>query len=499
MSEEEKKRKDSTQQQQDTNYNVTVGEDGKPLPKFGLRDKLAYAAGDFGCNMSFALKGTLTIFWTQFMGIDSIVMASLLLLVQIWDAINDPVIGAIVDADRREYKRHKFLTYIWVGSIGLLVGGAFCFIPWPSAPGIVKNILFVAGYILWDAFYTVANVPYGSILSLLTEDPVQRAQLSTFRSIGGMVGGLGAQMILPILIYDAANNLRGERVFIIALVMGLIGFVAFQFMIRNSVIRVDSAVRLAEEKHKFNLFRAVGHFMRNRPAVGATLAPVGMFLGMYGAQTAVQIMFQAYFKNAKISGVVGMLSYIGIFIFPPFIAKIVKRFGKKEAISFGAALSILAYVLMLVLPITPDGKGLALFIVCQVINAIGAGLGTCLGWSLMADAMDYEEWKFGTRNEGTTYAMHSFFRKLAQGIGPSVGLVLATWLGYDASLKAAQTAEVALNMRYLTAAMYLLSAVLSFIGYAIVFNLDKKTLARMDKDLAVSRAAKAAAAAEETA
>lgn len=67
---------------------------------FGLRDKLAYAAGDFGCNMSFALKGYLTIYWTQFMGIDNYLMASLLLIVQIWDAINDPIIGAMVDAIR---------------------------------------------------------------------------------------------------------------------------------------------------------------------------------------------------------------------------------------------------------------------------------------------------------------------------------------------------------------------------------------------------------------
>ncbi|MEG1365998.1 MAG: MFS transporter [Oscillospiraceae bacterium] len=92
--------------------------DANGFRKFGLLDKVAYGAGDFGCNMSFALKGTLTIFWTQFMGIDSILMASLLLLVQIWDAINDPVIGAMVDADRHHYKRGKFLAYIWAGSLG---------------------------------------------------------------------------------------------------------------------------------------------------------------------------------------------------------------------------------------------------------------------------------------------------------------------------------------------------------------------------------------------
>ena len=460
------------------------------LRKFGMLDNLAYAAGDFGCNMSFALKGTLTIFWTQFMGIDELLMASLLLIVQVWDAINDPVIGALVDADRHTYKRGKFLAYIWAGSIGLLVAGALCFVPWVSAPYVIKCILFVAGYIIWDAFYTVANVPYGSLLSLISNHPEERAQLSTARSIGSMAGTISTQMLLPVLIYDAANELRGERIFIIALIMGIIGFVAFQFMIRNTVVRVNTDIRVSEDRPKFNPVVAIGHFLRNRPAVGATLAPVGMFIGMYGAQVALQIMFQSYFQNARISGVIGMISYVGLFVYSPFIGKIAARFGKKEAITFGCGVSVLAYVLMLILPITPDGTGLALFVACQLLNALGAGIGSCLSWSLMADAMDYEEWKFGTRNEGTTYAMHSFFRKLAQGIGPSLGLVCATALGYDAALKAQQTAEVALNMRYLTAGAYLLSALLQLIAYGLIYNLDKKTLAKMESDLKAAHAKK---------
>ena len=275
----------------------TAAVDAKGYRKFGFRDVLAYGLGDFGCNMSFALKGTLTIFWTQYMGIDSILMASLLLLVQVWDAINDPVIGAMVDADKRQYKRNKFLAYIWAGSVGLLVAGALCFVPWTGAPYVVKCILFVAGYILWDAFYTVANVPYGSMLSLITADSVERAKLSTGRSVGSMVGAISASVILPMLIYDASNNLLGERIFIIALVMGILGFIAFQFMIRNTVVRVDTQVTLKEDAPKFNPLKATGHFLRNRAAVGATLAPVGLFIGMYGAQTALQIMFQSYFKT----------------------------------------------------------------------------------------------------------------------------------------------------------------------------------------------------------
>ena len=77
-----------------------------------------------------------------------------------------------------------------------------------------------------------------------------------------MVGSISASVILPMLIYDASNNLLGERIFIIALVMGILGFIAFQFMIRNTVVRVDTQVTLKEDAPKFNPLKATGHFLR---------------------------------------------------------------------------------------------------------------------------------------------------------------------------------------------------------------------------------------------
>ena len=462
----------------------------KELRKFGMLDKLSYAAGDFGCNMSFALKGTLTTYWTQFMGVNQMCMAGLLLLVQIWDAINDPVIGSMVDADRRHYKRNKFLAYINVGAIGLTVAGACCFLPFPGMPELVKTILFVAGYVIWDAFYTVANVPYGSMMSLITDDPVQRSQLSTFRSAGSMIANLVTGSLLPVLIYDASNTLLGERVFWIALIMGGIGLLFFQFMIRTTVIRVDTEVKTGEEMPKFNVVKAMGAFIRNRAAVGASLAGMSGFIGMYGAQTAVTVMFQSYFKNARISGVVGMLSMFGVFIFMPFATTITKKIGKKEGCTIGAVVACLAYVLMFALPITPDGKGMALYVLCQVIAMIGNGYSSCVTWALIADAIDYEEWKLGTRNEGTTYALYSFFRKVAQGLGPSLGLVAATAVGYNAILGPDQPAQIATNLRYLVPGMYLVGTVLALVAYGIIYNVDRKTLNQMNVDLEARHAGK---------
>ena len=461
----------------------------KNVRPFGMRDNLAYAAGDFGCNMSFALKGTMAIFWTQFMGMD-LWYSLLLVIVQVWDAINDPLIGSIVDADKHQYKRNKFLQYIWAGSIGLIVGGACCFLPFPNAPTWAKFILFIAGYVIWDAFYTVANVPYGSLLGLISDNPGDRASLSAWRSVGSLVGNMVPMIILPMIIYDKSNNLVGERVFVAALIMGFLGFLCFQFMIKNTEVRVESDVTLSEEAPKFNVAQAMGNFLKNRPAVGATLAAMGMFLGQQGATTAVTVMFQSYFKNAQISGLVSMFAMLPIILFTPLARKMVVKFGKKELATVGSIICVIACALMLILPITPDGKGIAMYILCQLVYALGLGIYTTVSWAMMGDAIDYNEWKTGHREEGTVYALHSFFRKLAQGVGPALALVAMTWLGYVGTLGANQTPETALNMRYLVAALYLLSAVMQFVGLSLIYNLDKKSLAKMNDKLIARRAEK---------
>ena len=454
--------------------------------KFGILDSVSYAAGDLGCNMSFALKSTMAAFWTQVMGL-GLWYSLLLVVVQVWDAINDPLIGSIVDSDRHTYKRNKFLQYIWVGSIGLIVGGACCFLPFPGAPTWAKIIIFIAGYVIWDAFYTVANVPYGSLLSLISNEPADRASLSAWRSIGSMVGNMLPMVILPFIIYNEDESLNGPRVFLAALIMGVLGFICFQFMIKTTEVRVDTELKVSEEREKFNVFKAMGNFCTNRPAVGATLAAMGMFIGMQGAATAVSVVFQIYFKNTEISGVVQLFAMIPIVLFTPLARKMVTKYGKKELSVVGAICSIVGACGLFI--ITPDNTGLDLliYILCQLVYSLGLGIYSTVSWAMMGDAIDYNEWKFGTREEGTVYSLHSFFRKLAQGIGPSLILVVMVALGYVGENEGNQLWEVAVRMRYLVAATFLFSAILQFVGLGLVYNLDKKTMEKMNEELEVRR------------
>ncbi len=473
--------------------------------KYGMRDNLAYAAGDLGCNMSFALKGTMALFWTQVMGMGAW-YSLLLIIVQVWDAINDPVIGSVIDADKRTYKRNKFLQYIWVGSIGLIVGGACCFLPFPGAPTWAKFIIFIAGYVVWDAFYTIANVPYGSLLSLISKDPADRASLSAWRSIGSMAGNMIPMVILKFIIYNDDNTLNGNMVFLSAFIMGILGFICFQYMIKNTTIRVDANVVCNEEQPKFNVIKAMGNFMKNRPAVGATLAAMGMFIGMQGAATAVDVTFQIYFDNPEISGLISAFAMIPIVVFTPLARKMVVKYGKKELSKIGAVCYILGALVLFaaplgLIPVSEANTGLDLvaYIVGQLICALGLGIYSTVSWAMMGDAIDYSEWKYGVREEGTVYALHSFFRKLAQGIGPAVAVVIMRTMGYvnnskpnaDGVFTAIDVNLISwantLQIRSLVAVLYLVAGIFIFVGLGLVYNLDKKTLAQMNEELAARK------------
>ena len=519
-----------------------VALDEKGYRKFGIRDKLAYAAGDAGCNMSFGLKGTVQTFWLVFMMLETGLFSILLLLVQAWDAINDPLIGSLIDADKRKYKMGKYKTYIFIGACGLLVGGAAVFLPFPNASTVVKAVLFVLGYIIWDAAYTMANVPYGTMLNLVTNNNEERASLSVFRSIGGAVGGMVPGIILPMLIwqkvtYDGTTTfldkieipegaesafapenflknpltgeayqlgdkvlspltgsqleiLLGDRVFFAALIMGVIAFVFFLFMLKNITIRGDEYAQLNGEGEKINLIKSFGAFIKNRPAVGCTIAAMGMFLGMQSAGTANTIMFATHFGQASMSGLVMMIGFLPMFIFMPLATKLVKKYGKKEVASIGSIAGLVGGAILLAFPLCPRNIQLVVYMAGLVFFGLGMGFYNCVSWAMMGDAIDYQEWKFGKREESVVYSLHSFFRKLAQGVGPSavIAIMGTSLIGYEEALGTiGQSAETAGRLCWLVAGLYTLSAVCQFVGVALIYNIDKKTLAKMQADLAARK------------
>ena len=456
--------------------------DANGYRKFGMLDKLSYAAGDAGCNCSFALAGTwFTLFWTEYMHIDPLFFSALLIAFKVWDAINDTLIGSIMDASKKEYKRGKFLTYIAFGSFILAAAACVCFLPIPNAPMVVKCLICTLGYVAWDAAYTIVNVPYGAMMSNITAVPGERAQLGAWRNLGSMIIAMPIGVVLPMVLTNADGvTYNYKMLFPIALILGVVALGMFWFMIKTTVFRVKTNTTVSEEK--FNLIGSIGNFMRNGAAVGATLIPVSMFLGQYGAATCTSVVFRSYFGNGSLSGIMQMIGMLPMLFFIPFAKPLTEKFGKKEAAAFCSIFSVVGCVLMNVVPMAPNMTGVLIYVGLSFVHGIGLGCGSMMANAMMADAIDYNEWKNGKREESITYAVHSFFRKLSQGIGPSIGLVLMVMVGYDETA-AVQSMEVATRLRYVMTGFTLFTSVLNFVAIKMIYPLDKKTLAQMNKEL----------------
>ena len=471
----------------------------KPLT---FKEKLAYAAGDFGCNMSFALSGTyLMLFWTEFIGFSKhpnpkiasaktlAIWAIIILLVKIWDAINDPIIGGLMDKVLAKPGQSKFKPWIFWGSIALMFGGALCFIPIRTAPIWVRIMVCVLGYLIWDMSYTIVNVPYGSLNSAISTNSTERASLSTWRSIGSFVGNIGLTIVLPMVVYDANGALIGNLMFVVGLVTGLIGFICFQFLCRGTTERVIVDYEAQKKENKQSYFKSLGNFFKNKAAVSYTLVSIFQLLAMAFMQTYVVYFFKAAWpKYVKVSGLFSFLGMLPMFLFIPFATKLVKRFGKKEASTWPNIFGIIAGVILMVLPLEnmKTAVGITLFTISSVFIGLAISVNSLVGWAMVADCIDSQEIKTGVREEGVVYATYSLGRKLAQGIGSALVSAFLIIAAYNTKLGdkgLPQQDGVALKIRLILGAVYVVCFVAQFILLQFVYDLDKSKVEEMEKTL----------------
>jgi len=207
-------------------------------------------------------------------------------------------------------------------------------------------------------------------------------------------------------------------------------------------------------------------------------------------------MFATHFGQASMSGIVQMVGFLPMFIFMPMATKLVKKYGKKEVAAIGSIAGLVGGAILCVFPLCPKGAQLIVYMIGLVFFGLGMGFYNCVSWAMMGDAIDFQEWKTGKREESVVYALHSFFRKLAQGVGPAavIALMGTPIIGYVSSLGTiGQSAETAASLCWLVAALYMLSAICQFVGVAVIYNIDKKTLTTMTADLAAKHAAAEAA------
>lgn len=450
----------------------------QPKP-FGIADKLGYAMGDMGCNFSFQLISTyMQLFYCQLIGIKAEHYAAIILISKFWDAVNDVIIGNLVDT-KRIGKKSKFMPWILLGAIGLVGLTIMVFAPVGSFSYTGKVAWCLAAYCLWSVAYTMVNVPYGSLLSVITDDPKQRTSLSTMRSIGAALPGVIVMLVLPKVVYSQVeiapgkteDVLNGNSLLITAVVLSVAALLTLwgtTKLVTERVVRNDNGESPNGAKAFFSAFKS---FFTNRPMIGATIATVASVAFFNSTMSLNNMVFQYFFEDTSKMSLAMVGSYAPMILAMALVGKLTGKYGKKKVASVAMLVSAVAGIASLLIPVQANKTGMIIYIVLLMFLNSGNGIFQISVWAIVADCIEISYRKTGKSEEGSLYALYSFFRKLSQGIGQAVSSLGLAAIGFVEGTGAIQPEGFGDSIKNLYFIILFAGSVIAFLGMTFVYNI----------------------------
>jgi len=404
--------------------------------KIGIKEAAGYTIAEAGnmFNLTY-ISSYLKIFMTDVIGISASKAGTLFMVTRVWDCINDPIWGAMV-AKKAPNKEGKFRPYLkWV-SLPLALSTILCFTPYHKLglPSWALLIIAYATYIFYGMMYTGMNIPFGSLASVITDDPKGRSLLSTFRSIGSGIGGAVVLLIAPMFIFDDKIYANGNKMFVFGLAMGILSLIFYLWGYKSTKERVPS-----EPDPKVDFKATYLGLLKSRPFVTVALAGV-LISGQLQFGSFNTYLYKNYFENSNLGMLGTVCTYLPTVILIPFIGKLSAKYGKKELCGKATIVSAIASVAIAIIAnnqsildiINPANGRLPWYIFMSALFIIGMGYTfvslTC--WAVVMDVIDYQEYTTGIRNESAVYAVYTFSRKFGQTIADTIGLYLLEWAGY---------------------------------------------------------------------
>ncbi|WP_419747669.1 MFS transporter [Clostridium perfringens] len=445
---------------------------------FSMKDKIGYTLGDLGCCCTEQFRAMfLTVFYTLVLKINPIHVGTILLITKIWDAINDPIIGAIIDA-RKAKAGKKFIPWMRAFSIPCAILMCIGFLNVSNWDYGFKLAYVLITYVLYESMYTCVNVPFGSLSSVMTDDANHRTDLSRYRSLGGTIFMTVIVIVGPLFLYKD-NQPVASNFLLLAIICACISV----FCIQVTCVWCKERVEIPDvEREKINYFQVLKNISKNRALLGVIIASL---VGMIAASVVNGLntyLFKDYFGNVKLMSISGMLSTVYAiitFIGTKFVAN---KFGKKEWCMYGAGFAAIVYGVLFFLPI----KNPIMFIAINGICYIGASGFQILIWAMVNDSIDYQELKTGTRNESIVYSTYSFFRKIAAALSASLSSFILAFIGYNVNA-ATQTPEVISNLWKSYTGIYSLGYVIAILSLFFIYPLTKKKTEEMLQELSIKR------------
>lgn len=445
--------------------------------KLHLRQFLGYGVGDAANNLTFStVSAFLLIYYTNVAGIPAATAGTLFLVVRVWGGFTDLAAGRAVD--ETETRWGKFRPYLLFGSIpllGLLI--AMFSIPGSLSHG-GKVAWAYASYALFSLAYSFVNIPYGSLAAAMTQEPEERAKLSTARMVLSSLTILViAGAISPQI--SSASNLQSSLT-ITTIVFAGIGFAFYLWCFRTSRETVQRDVdRLT--------LRDTLHMMRhNRPLVVLCASSMLFLTGLFSLQTVAVFYARDVLGDANLYIVMTVVQTVGMVLAAVAVPPATERLGKKRSYLIAGLIAVAGGIGVAVAP----GSTPAIGIACFGILGIGLGMINTLIFALQADTVDYGEWRTGIRAEGGSYAVLSFTRKVGQGVGGAVAAYAIGVGGYVAG--AGSQSHSALTSIKVAAGAIPAVAILAATLVMAAYPLTERAFRTLVADIAARRAAKRA-------
>lgn len=464
-------------------------------PTHGIKakDRLGYAMGDMGGILTFALVNSfLTMFYTDVLGIANGSIMVLMLVARIWDAVNDPLWGGFIDS-RKPTRYGRFRPYILGASIPLAIAAFLMFIKIPGLSEKQYLIYAYITYIFYGMMYTGVNIPYGSLASVITDDDIERSSLSMWRSVGAGVGGLPAQILLPLFVYSTVSGVGGEIKVLdgrkLSIAVGCLSILTvITFLVHFKLTKERVTISQKQSESSYNILRSVRLLLKNKPFLA--LCGVSMLLicfQMY-TQTVYNYLFKNFFEKPGLYSFVTVCTYLPMAMFIPVMGKLVGRFGKKEICSVGIGFAVVVNVVMYLIGFTGLSSNPYLFLAMTFLSGAGQTFLVLEIWAMVMDVIDYHELLSNRREEGTAYSVYSFARKLGQTVaGAGVPAILGI-IGYDGKL-AEQPVEVIEKLYGISTLVPAVILILLFVLLCFGYKLSKSELEKLHSRLKENREA----------
>ena len=417
--------------------------DGEMQPKEGF----SYSLCGFGQNLICTIIGSyLTVFMTDAIGFNALAVAFLMLGARIFDALNDPIMGSIVDRTRTKWGKCR--PYMKWMALPIAIMTAICFLPWyPKNDGGFAAISVM--YVIWGMVYTVADVPYWGLSTAMSNDTYRRGNLLTIARLFCTAGAGIVTVITPIITDNMTKGLdpaaKGDMLkwiyFVIAIICCAIALPLFYLGFKNTKERNVTEENPPSLGHNLKLL------FKNKPLMLIVLSGIGGAAKMLFTYTGGLYFAKYIMDKESMYSLFTMAIVPGGLIASLLVPWCTKKFGKKNTYIWSHIVGGVAMLIAFIVGIACDRGAYTstattvVLLIALVIAGIPSGFGNIITYAMIGDTVEYLELKTGERAEGICFAMQTLINKIGMAVGAFVGVLAYYMAGVAANDASSVTPE----------------------------------------------------------